>query len=45
MSDAAAHAAWTLARSRTGFFGDGSFLTTGQQDVAPRRSHTEAPRR
>jgi Zn-dependent M28 family amino/carboxypeptidase len=45
MSDAAAHAVWTLARSRTGFFGDGSFRTMRQEAVTPRRSHTEAPRR
>jgi Zn-dependent M28 family amino/carboxypeptidase len=45
MSDAAAHAAWTLARSRTGFFNDGSFRTMRQQAVTPRQAHTEAPRR
>jgi hypothetical protein len=45
MSDAAAHAIWTLARARRGFFDDGSFKTKRQQrTVAPRRSVGEARR-
>jgi Zn-dependent M28 family amino/carboxypeptidase len=42
MGDAAAHATWTLAKSRTGFFEDGSFLTRSKPSkvaVAPTTGH------
>jgi Zn-dependent M28 family amino/carboxypeptidase len=42
MGDAAAHATWTLARSRSGFFEDGSFRTASKPAkvaVAPTTGH------
>jgi len=39
MSDAAAHATLTLARSRSGFFDDGSFRTAEGTDVREGHRH------
>ena len=37
MGDAAAHATMTLARSRTGFFEDGSFRTGARAGLSAKR--------
>ena len=37
MGDAAAHATMTLARTRTGFFEDGSFRTGARAGVSAKR--------
>lgn len=38
LGDAAAHAVWTLARTKTGFFGDGSLRSTGSDRKVSARS-------
>ena len=43
MGDAAAHATMTLARTRTGFFEDGSFRTGARAGVSAKRLTYSGP--